>query len=72
MMTCHDNLVHLDVALNSAENNAFHLDVLHVALGTVLASPGCMQHLQLFLVTSTALVLPILCEGGALNSIRCQ
>lgn len=59
MMSCHDNLMHLDVALHSAENDAFHLDVVHVAFEIVLASPGCMQDLQLFLVTSTALVLPM-------------
>ena len=51
--------MHLDVALHSAENDAFHLDVVHVAFEIVLASPGCMQYLQLFLVTSTALVLPM-------------
>lgn len=72
MMTCHDDLVHLNVALHSAENDAFHLDVVYVALGTVLASPGCMQYVQLFLVTSTALVLLVLSGGGALNSNRCQ
>lgn len=59
MITCHDDLMHLDLALHSAENDAFHLDVMHVAFGTVLASPGCMQYLQLFVVTSTALVLPM-------------